>query len=496
MAADKKTKDQTVSIERITGRLFIFSLLNFLVILVAVVLITVTSTLSNRMESSSRDVLLSINHLIILLNDQKNRAGEASPSAEMREIAEKISREIGGLTDSIRQSREFPLPEYGSVEEREVYYSSIVDFVKMVRDNMDRSLSNSFLIIRIQFILAACFSVINMWEHVKWKKYNLRFMSDIRTGLTDLDYILRSREPALDYDTPVKESQHFFNYVKIINRNIDFNNRIRDLSVFGSLDDIIHYIYSLISLRMRCDRIALAFVDEERNVIAETFYSVYSNYFLEQGYTLPLNQTTLGQVADSKSYRIINDLPDYYRTRKESRSTPKLLKEGLKSSLTLPIYFQEKCVGFVFISSRTRNSYEREQAEYAKRITDLLKQKLYIEYILQNVIADTSQSFVTLMNKKDNETAEHISRMSRYSYILAKKYSEKYKHLSPKFIREILWYSPLHDIGKVGIPDSILLKEGSLSKEEMDKMKEHVVIGEKVIEEINRRMSRSFPYPP
>ncbi len=77
---------------------------------------------------------------------------------------------------------------------------------------------------------------------------------------------------------------------------------------------------------------------------------------------------------------------------------------------------------------------------------------------------------------KDPETGEHIRRVSEYSKILAKAYG-----LKPA-MQDILYYAaPLHDIGKVGIPDHILLKPGPLNDEEWRIMKQHPLIGYEIL---------------
>lgn len=76
----------------------------------------------------------------------------------------------------------------------------------------------------------------------------------------------------------------------------------------------------------------------------------------------------------------------------------------------------------------------------------------------------------------DSDTGNHIQRVAAYSEFLAEKYG-----LSTKKIIDIKNYSPLHDIGKLGIPDHILKKEGPLTKEEFEIMKEHVSIGEALL---------------
>jgi putative two-component system response regulator len=78
---------------------------------------------------------------------------------------------------------------------------------------------------------------------------------------------------------------------------------------------------------------------------------------------------------------------------------------------------------------------------------------------------------------RDNETGQHIIRMSYYSKILAEHYG-----LPPKECELILNASPMHDIGKLGIPDAILLKPGKLTDDEFRVMKTHTTIGARLLD--------------
>jgi putative two-component system response regulator len=77
---------------------------------------------------------------------------------------------------------------------------------------------------------------------------------------------------------------------------------------------------------------------------------------------------------------------------------------------------------------------------------------------------------------RDPETHEHIMRMSNYSTLIARRLG-----LSADECELLLLSSPLHDIGKIGTPDHILLKPGRLTPEEFEIMKLHTVIGEKIL---------------
>ena len=77
---------------------------------------------------------------------------------------------------------------------------------------------------------------------------------------------------------------------------------------------------------------------------------------------------------------------------------------------------------------------------------------------------------------KDEDTALHILRMSHYSALLAAKLG-----LPQEEVDLVLHNSPMHDIGKMGIPDHVLLKKGRLNKSEWELMKQHTIIGAKIL---------------
>jgi response regulator RpfG family c-di-GMP phosphodiesterase len=88
---------------------------------------------------------------------------------------------------------------------------------------------------------------------------------------------------------------------------------------------------------------------------------------------------------------------------------------------------------------------------------------------------------------RDHETGSHLQRTKNYSKELAKRLRKNKKHrkiITSRFIKDIFDTAPLHDIGKVGIKDSILLKAGKLTDEEFEEMKKHVLIGKQVIQDI------------
>jgi len=95
---------------------------------------------------------------------------------------------------------------------------------------------------------------------------------------------------------------------------------------------------------------------------------------------------------------------------------------------------------------------------------------------LQESYLDTIHRLALAAEYKDEDTGDHIVRMARYCALIAERLG-----LPPKEVRNILYAAPMHDVGKIGIPDNILLKPGKLTDEQFDKMKTHTNIGAKIL---------------
>lgn len=101
-------------------------------------------------------------------------------------------------------------------------------------------------------------------------------------------------------------------------------------------------------------------------------------------------------------------------------------------------------------------------------------------------------SLARLAESRDSETGEHLERMSNYTRVLAEHVLQLDLYqgrFDDDFVESIYRSSPLHDIGKVGIPDSILLKEGALTDEEWEIMKTHTTIGGDTLRDAESRLN-------
>jgi len=102
------------------------------------------------------------------------------------------------------------------------------------------------------------------------------------------------------------------------------------------------------------------------------------------------------------------------------------------------------------------------------------------------------RGLATLAETRDPETGAHILRTQHYIKALAEQlcnHPKFEKFLTDDAIEQLFKMAPLHDIGKVGVPDSILLKPGRLTAEEFEEMKKHTTYGYQTIERVENELS-------
>jgi cyclic di-GMP phosphodiesterase len=96
---------------------------------------------------------------------------------------------------------------------------------------------------------------------------------------------------------------------------------------------------------------------------------------------------------------------------------------------------------------------------------------------LQNSFVETINTLMRAAEFRDDETGAHVKRISYYTRVLA-----EHIGMDNEFCDTIFYASPMHDIGKIGISDNILLKPGGFEPAEWEIMKSHPVIGGKILE--------------
>ena len=153
-----------------------------------------------------------------------------------------------------------------------------------------------------------------------------------------------------------------------------------------------------------------------------------------------------------------------------------LKAQSYLSSYTVPVYAGDSLTAFLFFDSRERHAFAPDVTCDLDVIADILAQLYKLRLAAVNTLVGAVDVAKGLARIRDVETGAHLERMAAYSRLIAVALADGLD-LSDEFIEYLYLFAPLHDIGKVGIPDRILLKPGKLDDEERRCMQQHVAVG-------------------
>lgn len=229
-------------------------------------------------------------------------------------------------------------------------------------------------------------------------------------------------------------------------------------------------------------RIALALYDLKTDEL-HTFVNATAGQKILPHYTQKLSDVpSLQKLAQSGETRIVDDLNIF--ASNTSQHSEAILQSGFRSSFTIPMLnTNNELQGFIFYDASEPSFFTPSMQEHLELYSELIHSLVIADLLPVKMLQAAVNISQTVTNYRDEETGEHIARMSHYARLIASSLAEKWS-LSDAFLNYVLLYAPLHDIGKIAIPDTILLKPGALDEAEIEIMKTHVVKGVEIIEKL------------
>lgn len=157
---------------------------------------------------------------------------------------------------------------------------------------------------------------------------------------------------------------------------------------------------------------------------------------------------------------------------------------GLVSVALLPVHERQRVDAGVLLASRSADAFTGWRGRWLKNVGHLIAQGLYRSIHIEHLGISMVRGLAELAEKRDPNTGQHLERMQRIAGRIARQMVE-HGHVdtvrSPRFAEQVEMFAPLHDIGKVAISDSILLKPGALTAREIGEMRRHPQIGAEVL---------------
>ena len=233
-------------------------------------------------------------------------------------------------------------------------------------------------------------------------------------------------------------------------------------------------------------RMAVAVYDRDEGTLRTFVDSTVGHEPIKHHLVALEDVPSLKALADERRPRIIDDLKELEGS--SSAHSRWLLDEGFRSSYTLPLFADDALIGFLFFDADVPRYFDHIVIETMRVYSDLIGSVLLSEIAPLYTLRGALHTAQSLTHKRDIETSQHILRMSHYAHLLAQKLSPDLD-LSDEYVNYVLQYAPMHDIGKVGIPDEILLKPGKLTPDEFEVIKTHVQIGLDVVDMLEKEFN-------
>jgi hypothetical protein len=160
-----------------------------------------------------------------------------------------------------------------------------------------------------------------------------------------------------------------------------------------------------------------------------------------------------------------------------------LLEQGWRSSYTLPLVQGERLLGFVFLNAQQPGVFTAACLQQLAPHLELLEALIQAELAAIEALQAAVRLALRMTGLRDPETGAHVERVSLYSRLIAMELGRR-RQLPPDFAEDLYLFAALHDVGKVGIPDRILLKDGPLDQQERHTMDSHVQRGIDLVEKL------------
>jgi len=262
----------------------------------------------------------------------------------------------------------------------------------------------------------------------------------------------------------------------------EHNDTLHELTQKSSLHDKLKATHRSINETFSfIARVAIAIYDPETQELKTFLHSSGEDNPLDHYQSLLVNAPSLKKIFERGVPRVVNDLNEFEEGKHEH--TKKISEHGYAASYTMPMYNQGVFIGFLFFNSDKKDVFDdnvlRQLDLYGHMISLLIVNEFSSIQTLSAAVKTTGK----LSHLRDPETGSHLDRMSRYSRIIANALADKYD-LNDTYIEHIFMFAPLHDIGKIAIPDNILLKPSNLNEKEWEIMKTHSQKGREMIDDL------------
>lgn len=335
-------------------------------------------------------------------------------------------------------------------------------------------------------LLISLIAVVAFITLVKLYKYLYKPMDQLMMNFSNLGLATFTESDEKPSET-LKQITWEFN--EMFNGFSELINMTQTINASNSFDDTLNKIFNTFSKYVPYTHIGIALFKEDQSNLLTASYGVSEKIHeglgaALAGHTTDIRESSLPKIMEDGHPRVINDYDEYFKTRPIRGYSRIILNYGIKSSITLPLMANDKQIGFIFFSSAEKDVYNSTHVNFLKTVSNAIAISMEKNVMVDELLYSSILALAKLAEARDEDTGDHLQRMKSNVMLLTQLLSENspYKsQLTPQLINDLEKFSPMHDIGKVGIPDGILLKPGKLTIDEFEIMKTHATYGADVL---------------
>ena len=336
------------------------------------------------------------------------------------------------------------------------------------------------------YILIGILTAAILFSLIQLMRYIILPFNQIYEGISELGLVSYPPLPNLPIKKRITPAIQEVNDIFV--KFNDLKSLIENMNNNGSFMGTLNFINQTFSGLIPYNYIGIALFDEDKKLIRASYgVSDGSVVGLPEnllGKAWPIDGTSLGKLFRSGKARIINDLESYTENQTLKPYNKIILEAGIRASITLPLNLAGQPIGVIFFSSTKKNVYKEEHLNVLRTLANSIAISFHQNIFIDDVIYSSILALAKLAEARDEDTGEHLERMKLYSRAIAEFLYESHMYeeeITLEYIEQIERFSPLHDIGKVGIRDGVLLKPGKLTSEEFEEMKKHTTFGAEVL---------------
>jgi len=255
--------------------------------------------------------------------------------------------------------------------------------------------------------------------------------------------------------------------------NRSLNSGVSLCEELGKLHEAVHRTHPAVG------RMAVATHDPDNHRLRTFIHSTAGRNPLPLYEVRKDTVPSLTRLAKSGRPRVVNDIRNLPRPHGDH--TRRLLDGGFRSSLTVPLFEGEGLLGFLFLDATETGYFSPGRVRSLDVPTQtaglLVRHHLAVIRMLRAAVDMMRE----LSRARDWETGNHVRRMARYARLIAARLGAEW-NLDDEWVEFLFLFAPLHDVGKISVPDRVLLKEGALDAEERRVMRTHPEAGVRIID--------------